>query len=65
MTLVNEPEPLTSAPAPKAALPELIVTRTSTPSMKSEPPSRVVMTEVGPEPCKVRVPLFIVPTETL
>ena len=65
MTLVNEPVPLTSAPAPAATLPELIVTRTSTPSMTSEPPSRVVMTEVGPEPCKVREPLFIVPTETL
>ena len=62
VSLVSEPVPVTEAPAP-IAVPELTVTTTSDPSMSSVPPFRRVMTDEGPEPCRVRVPLFMVPTE--
>ena len=62
VSLVSEPLPVMSAPAP---LPALTVTRTSEPLMLSVPPDRRVMKEEGPEPCRVRLPPLMVPTEIL
>ena len=66
VSLVSEPVPVTVAPAPMAGeLPALTVTRTSEPSMLSVPPFRRVMKDEGPEPCRVREPPFMAPTEML
>ena len=66
VSLVSEPLPVTLAPATIAGeLPALTVTRTSEPLMLSVPPSRRVMKEEGPEPCRVRLPPLMVPTEIL